>query len=76
MFTFEYININTKILISWSKEKKYSITGDDGILVKILANYFYLKPLRIFILENNRSQTDYIPAEIVIVKLFWLNNMI
>jgi phosphorylcholine metabolism protein LicD len=24
------------------KKKKYSIPGDDGILVKILTNYFYL----------------------------------
>jgi hypothetical protein len=24
------------------EEKKYSIPGDDGILVKILTNYFYL----------------------------------
>jgi hypothetical protein len=24
------------------KEKKYSIPRDDGILVKILTNYFYL----------------------------------
>jgi len=30
------------------KKKKYSIPGDDGILVKILTNYLYLKLLRFF----------------------------
>jgi len=42
---------------------KYSIPGDDGILVKIFTNYLYLKPLRIYILEIYRSQTDYIFME-------------
>jgi hypothetical protein len=40
LLTLEFISINTKI---WSylikrKQKKYSIPGDDGILVKILTN--------------------------------------
>jgi len=35
------------------KKKKYSIPGDDGILVKILTNYLYLKLLRFFFSGNS-----------------------
>ena len=49
-------------LVDQKKKKKYSISGDDGILVKKTYRLLLLNPLRMFILEIYQSQAYYIPA--------------
>jgi hypothetical protein len=57
------LHSNTKIWISWSKEKKEIFNSRRRrIISKNTYKLLLLKPLRIFILEIYRSQAYYIPA--------------